>query len=113
MRAERRPSLHTIIIQIKKTEIMGSGKVLLGVLAGVAVGATLGILFAPDKGSTTRKKISRKADDYAEDLEDKFNEFIEEMTRNFESMQQEAKQMAENGKMKVEEAIAEVTSAVK
>ena len=40
---------------------MGSGKVLLGVLAGVAVGATLGILFAPDKGSETRKKISQTA----------------------------------------------------
>jgi gas vesicle protein len=45
---------------------MSSGKVLLGVLAGVAVGAALGVLFAPDKGWNTRKRISKKA----EDLED-------------------------------------------
>ena len=92
---------------------MGSGKVLLGVLAGVAVGATLGILFAPDKGSNTRKKISRKGDDYAEELEEQFNDFIEGITKNFEKMRQEAVHMAENGKQKAEEAIAEVTSALK
>ncbi len=91
---------------------MGSGKVLLGVLAGVAVGATLGILFAPDKGSTTRKKISRKADDYSEELEEKFNEFIEGITKNFEAMQKEASRMAEDGKLKVEEVIAEVSERV-
>lgn len=92
---------------------MSSGKVLLGVLAGVAVGATLGILFAPDKGSTTRKKISRKGDDYAEELEEKFNEFIESISNKFEDLKEEAAQMTENGKLKVEEAIAEVSNAVK
>lgn len=35
---------------------MDTGKVLLGILAGLATGAVLGILFAPDKGSDTRKK---------------------------------------------------------
>ena len=88
---------------------MGSGKVLLGVLAGVAVGATLGILFAPEKGSVTRKKISRKADDYSEELEEKFAEFIASVTEKFEDMQEEAVHMAANGKAKIEDAIAEVT----
>jgi len=45
---------------------MSSGKVLLGVLAGVAAGAFLGILFAPEKGSNTRKNISKKGEDFAE-----------------------------------------------
>lgn len=91
---------------------MGSGKVLLGVLAGVAVGATLGILFAPDKGSNTRKKISRKADDYSEELEAQFNDFIKNVTRKFEDMKEEAGTMAENGRLKTEEAVAEVKNVV-
>ena len=72
---------------------MGSGKVVLGVLAGVAVGATLGILFAPDKGSATRKKISEKSDDYTEELEAKFSEFIGVVSRKFEELKEEAQRM--------------------
>jgi gas vesicle protein len=97
----------------QKQEIMGSGKVLLGVLAGAAVGATLGILFAPDKGTNTRRKISRKSDEYVEGLEEKFNEFVDGLTDKFEAMKEETLHMAENGKLRAQEAINEVTAATK
>ena len=45
----------------------------MGVAAGFAAGAILGILFAPDKGVNTRKNLSRKA----EDLGDAVNDSIE------------------------------------
>ena len=50
---------------------MKTSKVVLGVLGGVAVGAIAGILFAPDKGTETRKKIMKKGNDLKKDLKDK------------------------------------------
>ena len=67
-----------------------NGKVVLGLLAGVAIGATLGILFAPDKGSETRKKIASRKRELEEDLEDKFDAFLEDMKKKFETVKQEA-----------------------
>jgi uncharacterized protein YjbJ (UPF0337 family) len=39
-------------------------------IAGAAAGAVLGLLYAPGKGSETRKMISDKSKDLAEDLQD-------------------------------------------
>ena len=83
---------------------MSSGKVLLGVLAGVALGTAVGILFAPDKGSSTRKKISKNKDKYVDELEAKFTEFVDSITKKFETVKKEATNMAENVKLKTEES---------
>ncbi len=88
---------------------MKSGKVFLGILAGLATGAALGILFAPDKGSATRKKISKKGEEYADEFGEKYNEFITGVKNKFMTAKDEAVQMAENGKAKAEE----IASAVK
>jgi gas vesicle protein len=92
---------------------MNSGKVLLGVLAGVAVGATLGILFAPARGKSTRRKISRKSDEYADELKKTFNAFVGSISKKAKKMKEEASLMAEFGKQEVEDVEAEVTNAVK
>jgi gas vesicle protein len=65
--------------------VMSKGKVLLGVLAGVAVGAALGVLFAPDKGWNTRKRIIKKGENITEDLRDKFEQM--RLKKTFQTFQ--------------------------
>ena len=49
-------------------------KVAIGVVAGVATGTVLGLLFAPDKGKTTRKRIVEKEKDLVNNLKAKMDE---------------------------------------
>ena len=83
-----------------KNKIMSSGKVLLGVLAGVAAGALLGILFAPDKGWNTRKRIAKKGEDYADGLQDKFNEFLDSISVKMSEGKEDVSDFAEQAKVK-------------
>jgi gas vesicle protein len=82
---------------------MSTGKVLLGVLAGVATGALLGVLLAPDKGSETRKKIIKKGSDSFDDLKEGLDDLINSFTEKFEAEKENVKDFVENGKAKVQE----------
>lgn len=62
---------------------MEKGKIVLGILGGIAVGALLGVLFAPDKGSITRRKISKKGEEYLDDIKDKFDEFLDSVSEKY------------------------------
>ncbi len=87
---------------------MSSGKVILGVLAGVAVGAVLGILFAPDKGSETRRKIAEAGEDYADAVKEKFNQVVDSMNEKFEKVKDDV----EKGMSGAKKAKKDIESAM-
>jgi gas vesicle protein len=94
-----------------KTTKMKTNKVFLGILAGFATGATLAILFAPDKGSRTRRKIYHKDDSYSEGLEKRYNEYMDGVSHPFEKANKEASLMAESSKRRARNIADEATSA--
>jgi len=55
---------------------MKTGSLILGLVAGACIGAIGGLLFAPHKGSVTRKIISRRGEDYIDVVQEKFDEFL-------------------------------------
>ena len=79
---------------------MSSGKVLLGVVAGAAAGAILGMLIAPRQGSATRKRIARTGSEYAEEAKDKFNEYIDAVTEEYDTVKEGAVDLVDKGKKK-------------
>lgn len=48
-------------------------KMILGLGVGIAIGAALGILYAPDKGKETRRKITDGLDTYRDKVMDAFD----------------------------------------
>jgi len=72
---------------------MNSSKVLLGVLGGVAAGAIAGILFAPAKGSKTRKRIVNSGRGYANELKEKFDEVTKDFSDQYQIILQEAREL--------------------
>ena len=90
---------------------MNSGKIILGVLGGLAAGALIGVLFAPDKGSDSRHKIVKKGEDYLDSVKNRFNSLLDTITGKYNGGKVEVSDIGGNGKTSSEENIREMQTS--
>jgi gas vesicle protein len=80
-------------------------------LAGIAIGSTIALLYAPDSGEATRRKIARKTQEGRDALADSGREMFDrgkEMYERGRELADEAAEMFERGRKIVEGTAAKV-----
>lgn len=80
---------------------MSKEKMIIGVLGGIAAGAILGVLFAPGKGSDTRKKMSRESTDAVDELKSTFSDLVTDFNEKFEAARVEARALFEKSREEI------------
>ncbi|OYQ46045.1 YtxH domain-containing protein [Flavobacterium aurantiibacter] len=92
---------------------MSTGRVIAGALVGLAAGAILGILFAPDKGTETRRKIGKKGKDTADDLKSKYNEAVDTVSSKIENWKSKGEHALAEGAEFVDKAKSQLETNLK
>ena len=90
---------------------MSNTKTTLAIIAGVAIGALAGILFAPEKGSETRKKIASNTGDLAESLKNSFGDFVDNLKNVYADAGSKTEKFKESAKAKMNNLKNEVRTA--
>lgn len=73
----------------------------MGVAAGMAAGAILGVLMAPDSGSNTRRRISTKSQDVVDEIKSRFNGMMEGFNNHKDEVVTAAKKITDTARNKV------------
>jgi gas vesicle protein len=92
---------------------MKSAKIILGTLAGVAIGVQIGLLIAPEKGQTTRKKLTQKGEGYLKDINGQIDQFLKGMNEKMDKMNKNIAVVAEETKVKGKNLLNEAKEKAK
>jgi gas vesicle protein len=84
---------------------MNAGKVAISLIVGAAIGAAIGVLFAPAKGAALRRKIHRMGEKEVDVLKDKYNEFSENMSKKYEKVKEDISDFAKEKMNKAEQKV--------
>ncbi|MEO1052905.1 MAG: YtxH domain-containing protein [Bacteroidota bacterium] len=85
---------------------------LLSFLVGAATGAILGILYAPDKGSNTRDKLSYRLDKYKKMLEELLDDLISGKEIHSSEAKTEGQKVISNAKQRAESLLKDVDELI-
>ena len=84
-----------------------SEKIIGALVLGAVIGAAAGVLFAPNKGSETRKKLVGDAKDFAGDWKERVKSTVDTVRQKADDLQLMAEmkleEFKEQGKQKAEE----------
>ncbi len=84
-----------------------NGKTVAALLAGLAAGAALGILFAPDKGSDTRDKLNDSLKDLGDAIKERTAEQVEQLNDFKERVLASLKGKVDRAEGEIEDAMEE------
>ena len=75
---------------------MKNNNLIVGLLGGIAAGTVLGILFAPAKGTETRKIIAGKGSEIKDNLKDSVCKLTDKITQTFTELKNDSQKMLGN-----------------
>ncbi|MEJ2595745.1 MAG: YtxH domain-containing protein [bacterium] len=83
-----------------------------GLVVGGAIGAIAGLLFAPETGEETRKKVAEKSKEWADDMYSKFDDLKDSVTEVMEDVKKGTAEVMDDVKKGANEVLDDVKKNV-
>lgn len=91
---------------------MINGKVFWGIVTAAAAGAVIGMLFAPEEGTQTRKKIKKKTNSLASELIDALERSKEKAAGTAEDLKEKGQKYTDDLKDKADDLADEAEKEI-